>query len=498
MRGIRRTGHRQAAQRAQVRSGSPAYGSRMRTVVACSVAALTGLIGAVTHQAAAGASAVACRVDYAVTSQWPGGFTAAVSVTNLGDPVSGWTLAWSFSAGQRVTQAWSATVTQNGAQVTAADTGYNATLATGGSAAFGFNGSWNDSANPVPSSFTLNGTACTGSATSTPSPSGSPSASRTPSPTPTPTPRGGDGSPPDPDITYVGRWDTASSTGYVPNWAGAYLATAFTGTTVKIKQRDAVNMYVSIDGGADVFYAGVKGTVNLTPAPLPAGTHTLRVSYRSGDTIFQGLVLDPGATTVAPPPSTKLIEFVGDSITAGYLDSKLALSAYGWVLGERLHVRHTQIARAGYCLVAQEGCAGQSTQYFKLGSTGTADWDFSRYRADAVVINLGTNDIGHHVTGSTFQSAYTTFLRAIRAKYPNAALFAMETFKQRYVAETKAAVAARNASGDANVYYIDTEGWLTTGVDYADGDGHPNDAGHIKIANRLAPIIAPKIGVPVP
>ncbi|MBX6387163.1 MAG: hydrolase, partial [Microbispora sp.] len=324
------------------------------------------------------------------------------------------------------------------------------------------------------------------------------SPSRTPSPTPTPTPRGGDGSPSDPNITYVGRWDTTSSTGYVPNWTGAYLVTAFTGTTVKIKQRDAVNMYVSIDGGDDVFYAGVRGTVNLTPAPLPAGTHTLRVSYRSGDTIFQGLVLDPGASTVPPNLPGKLIEFVGDSITAGYLDSKLALSAYGWVLGEKLHVRHTQIARAGYCLVAQEGCPGQSTQYFKLGSTGDTDWDFSRYTADAVVINLGTNDIGHHVTGPAFQAAYTAFLAAIRAKYPKAALFAMETFKQRYVAETKAAVAARNAAGDADVYYIDTEGWLTPGADYADGDGHPSDAGHIKIADRLAPIIAPKIGVPVP
>ncbi|MFC4586003.1 SGNH/GDSL hydrolase family protein [Sphaerisporangium corydalis] len=308
----------------------------------------------------------------------------------------------------------------------------------------------------------------------------------------------GDGGPADTNIAYVGRWDTTNSAGYVPNWTGAYLVTSFTGTTVKIKQRDAVNMYVSVDRGADVFYAGVRGTVNLTPTRLAAGTHTLRVSYRSGDTIFQGLVLDAGATTVAPSVPAKLVEFVGDSITAGYLDSKLALSAYGWVLGEKLGVRHTQIARAGYCLVAQSGCVGQSGQFFKLGSTGTTDWNFGRYQAAAVVINLGTNDIGHGVTGAAFQSSYTAFLRAVRARYPGAALFAMETFKKRYVAETQAAVAALNASGDANVFYIGTEGWLTVNTDYADGDGHPNDAGHIKIANRLAPIIAPRIGVPAP
>jgi lysophospholipase L1-like esterase len=294
----------------------------------------------------------------------------------------------------------------------------------------------------------------------------------------------------DPNITYVGRWTNTSTTA-VPNWTGAYFSTRFTGTTVKVKARDAVNFYASVDGGADVFYAGVRGTVNLTPTPLAAGTHSLRVSYRSGDTIFLGLVLDAGATTVNPQLSTKLVEFVGDSITAGALTDQLAVSAYGWVLGEKLHVRHTQIARSGYCLVAQSGCVGQRTQFFQTASTGTTAWDFSRYQASAVVINLGTNDIGHSVTGATFQANYTDFLRAIRAKYPNAVIFVMETFKKRYLAETQAAV---NAVNDSRIRYINTEGWLTVGTDYEDTDGHPNEAGHVKVADRLAPIIGPAIG----
>jgi lysophospholipase L1-like esterase len=295
----------------------------------------------------------------------------------------------------------------------------------------------------------------------------------------------------DPNIIYVGRW-TTTSTEAVPNWTGTYFTTRFTGTTVKVKARDAVNFYASIDGRADVFYAGVRGTVNLTPTPLAAGTHSLRVSYRSGDTVFLGLVLDSGAATVRPTVSTKLVEFVGDSITAGALTDKLAVSAYGWVLGERLGVRHTQIARSGYCLVVVSGCVGQRTQFFQVASTGTTPWDFSRYQASAVVINLGTNDIGHSVTGATFQSTYTDFLRAIRAKYPSAVIFVMETFKKRYLAETQAAVRAVN---DPNVRYINTEGWLTVGTDYEDTDGHPNEAGHVKVADRLAPIIGPAIGL---
>ncbi|MCO8276217.1 cellulose binding domain-containing protein [Actinoplanes sp. TRM 88003] len=109
----------------------------------------------------AGAAAAGCSVNYAVSSQWPGGFNASVTITNLGDAVSGWTLTWSYGAGQQVTQAWNATVTQSGSAVTATNAGYNGSIATNGTASFGFNGSWTGS-NPVPAGFALNGVTCTG------------------------------------------------------------------------------------------------------------------------------------------------------------------------------------------------------------------------------------------------------------------------------------------------------------------------------------------------
>jgi hypothetical protein len=149
----------------------------------------TSLICAVTAAAVAGAGTVAtlsayaaagCRVDYAITNQWPGGFGTNVTITNLGDPLSNWSLTWSFTAGQTVTQAWNATVTQSGAQVTAANVSYNGALGTNASTAFGFNGSWNSS-NPVPAGFALNGTACTGAVTPTTS---VPTTTRPPTTTP--------------------------------------------------------------------------------------------------------------------------------------------------------------------------------------------------------------------------------------------------------------------------------------------------------------------------
>jgi hypothetical protein len=89
-----------------------------------------------------------------------------VSVTNLGAPVTSWQLSWAFAGGQTITQLWSGTYTQSGAQVTVANASYNGSLATGASTSFGFNGAYS-SANPVPASFTLNGTTCTGTVVTT-------------------------------------------------------------------------------------------------------------------------------------------------------------------------------------------------------------------------------------------------------------------------------------------------------------------------------------------
>ncbi|MFD0527769.1 cellulose binding domain-containing protein [Kitasatospora arboriphila] len=61
---------------------------------------------------------------------------------------------------QQVTQGWSAVFTQSGSAVTAANPSWATSLAPGASYGFGFNGSWGTS-NPVPASFTLNGTVCT-------------------------------------------------------------------------------------------------------------------------------------------------------------------------------------------------------------------------------------------------------------------------------------------------------------------------------------------------
>ncbi|GIJ79159.1 endoglucanase [Micromonospora phaseoli] len=157
---------------------------RRLLVAAGAVGALT--LGALTALPTTNAmAATGCSVTYS-TNSWSGGFTASVTVTNLGDAVSNWTLGFAFpDAGQRLTQGWSATWSQSGNAVTARSQSWNGSLATGASTNIGFNGSFTG-ANPSPTSFTLNGTVCTGSTTpTTPTPTTPPPT--TPPPTNPPT-----------------------------------------------------------------------------------------------------------------------------------------------------------------------------------------------------------------------------------------------------------------------------------------------------------------------
>jgi hypothetical protein len=153
--------------------------ARRKQIAAALAVATVGaglLVAATRAEAAAG-----CTVKYAVTNTWQGGFGVNVDITNLGDAINGWTLAFAFPGSQTVAQLWNGVVTQTGANVSVKDAGYNAALATGATTSFGFNGS-GDAATPT--SFSLNGTACTGGTTT---PTSSPPTSAPPTTTPPPT-----------------------------------------------------------------------------------------------------------------------------------------------------------------------------------------------------------------------------------------------------------------------------------------------------------------------
>ncbi|GGP86604.1 glycoside hydrolase family 6 protein [Saccharothrix coeruleofusca] len=130
-------------------------------LAATSVVALSAT--AIVAGGTSASAAPGCRANYTISNQWSGGFSATVTVTNLGDAISGgWTLEWDFAAGQTVQHGWNGTFSQAGTRVTVRNPSWSPTVGTGASISPTFNGSWSGD-NPVPTQFRLNGTVCTGS-----------------------------------------------------------------------------------------------------------------------------------------------------------------------------------------------------------------------------------------------------------------------------------------------------------------------------------------------
>lgn len=305
----------------------------------------------------------------------------------------------------------------------------------------------------------------------------------------------GTGRPNDPNLQYYGRWNLSNSSYYAMGWAGGYLDARFTGSSIGVRQRNAIDLFYSIDGGPLRWRRNVSGNVTLATG-LSGTSHTVRIGYReragsyNGDPVFGGLILAGGAQTAPVARPRNFVEFIGDSITVGQPNANRPFTAYPWLTGDALGAGHTQVAEGGACLVSRD-CIGMMDWFRRSSSRATFDdWNFSTYQATAVVINLGTNDVGHGVTGTQFQQGYIVMLERVRRAYPAAQIFAMQTFRNRYVAETRNAVAARTSAGDSKVHFVDTTGWINPATDLVDAV-HPNDAGHRKIAQRLTPVLDP-------
>jgi endo-1,4-beta-xylanase len=102
-----------------------------------------------------------CHVTYTKNSEWAGGFTAQVVIANTGTTaVNGWSLTFTFPGDQKITSNFNGGFSQTGANATLTNASYNAAIAAGGNVSVGFQGAWTSN-DTNPTSFSLNGTACT-------------------------------------------------------------------------------------------------------------------------------------------------------------------------------------------------------------------------------------------------------------------------------------------------------------------------------------------------
>lgn len=453
----------------------------------------------------ASAAATGCSVSYIVQNQWTGGFGANVAITNLGTPLSGWTLTWTFDAGQKVTQAWNATATQAGSTVSAVDAGWNADIATNATTSFGFNGTWNGS-NPVPTTFALNGVTCTGTVTPSSSSPSSPSSPTSPSSSASQPPSGVLA-----QVDTVGRLETTGAAVQY-TWPGIYFEGRFRGTGVGLVLNDTVNDYdVAIDGGT-VAHLMTPGQRTYWVTGLTNSTHSVRLVKRSESAWqpgqFGGLVPAPGGAILSKPAArTRQIEFIGDSYTAGYgnlatqhdcsgiggvTPNSDADLSFGALSARSLNADYQIDAMSGMGMVRNYNGSSPGTDfrtfYDKTLQAASSDvWQNpATWHPQLVVIGLGINDFSTALNPgepwattdqlvTAYKNAYQGFIDHLRAKYgPNTLIVVSATAVSNttvFAQFAQQVVTDRNARGDKNVYY-----WYydSPSLDHLGCDWHPS------------------------
>jgi Cellulose binding domain len=148
----------------------------LATATAAAIAVATAGMAVVL---ASPAYAAGITASFTKDSDWGSGYQGKFTITNGSTAtVNTWNVQFDLAAGHTMGTYWDALISTSGQHVTALNRNYNAPLAPGATATFGFivNGG-----STAPLNCTINGAACTGGG----QPSPSPSRSNTPSPSPT-------------------------------------------------------------------------------------------------------------------------------------------------------------------------------------------------------------------------------------------------------------------------------------------------------------------------
>jgi endoglucanase len=128
---------------------------RLRTAFVAASAMAVGLLGlAAVGTPPAGAQTGSCSAAYSVTSDWGSGFTAAITVTDSGSSaITGWTLTYTYTGNQTLTDGWSGNWSQSGETITVTNASWNGSLSAGASSSIGANFSYSGT-NTAPASVT--------------------------------------------------------------------------------------------------------------------------------------------------------------------------------------------------------------------------------------------------------------------------------------------------------------------------------------------------------
>lgn len=295
------------------------------------------------------------------------------------------------------------------------------------------------------------------------------------------------------------------------DYAASGVEVAINGSTLRAVIEASANVYlcVYVDGAETrerIALTSGQNTYTLVSG-LEKGFHTIRVVKSSE--IYDGQVniisLRSEGFYSAPEKSSLRIEFVGDSITAGYgalgakgaartVENSDACSSYAYYTAQKLGADYSVVAIQGICVKANMWLQECMSDVYKVVSPlNPSAYDFTD-KADVVVVNLGTNDAEYILSkdasySAQFSQDYLALLQYIRAKNPDAYIVCLYGFMGKQSAIDDGIKQAIKACNDKKMVYLE-DGFTP---DNMGANSHPSKYAQKEWAYTLAEYIQTKI-----
>ncbi len=285
-------------------------------------------------------------------------------------------------------------------------------------------------------------------------------------------------SPSDPNIQYTGRIDDSDPNAPLLGWSGTSIIANFQGTSIAARFDDNGDnhLYYRLNGGdPQSLDLGPSAATYTLAEGLSDGVHRLEIGKKTegthGEVRFLGLAIDEGRSLSPPPerPGLKLI-FFGDSNQAGYSAECIcdggspahedSYYTYPAITSRMLNAEYHNISASGIS-VSSSPRDWKITDIWNrtyYGSGSGPVWDPSGDSPDAVVINLGANDVYAGQSKLQIKDGWKSFItNQVRSAYPDAHVVLANSYgwafdePADYVGE---AVEELQDAGDPNVSFV--------------------------------------------
>ncbi|NUO49376.1 MAG: SGNH/GDSL hydrolase family protein [Polyangiaceae bacterium] len=314
------------------------------------------------------------------------------------------------------------------------------------------------------------------------------------------------------DLHLIGRYDQSNGNA-VATWSGSSALARFTGSSVsaRLSGGDGIWFEIVLDGtSVGRFETSGGEQVYELATGVGAGEHTIEIVRRNegffGPFAFIGFEVGGGAIVPSMWPYAHRIEFIGDSLTCGYgiegpnescnfsADTESAFSTYAMNAARDLNAAAHLVCYSGKGVHQNYG--GDLNEpmpvLYPRTFTDNADppWNPSDFPADAVVINLGTNDFSAALDDGAFVADYVALLGTVRQRHPSAYILGV-TWAHWGGGNEALVTDALAQFGDAN------SGTLQFSIDPNDGlgcDYHTNVVTNGKLGVLLKDTLQERLG----